>query len=78
MVSGQQVLADLSKIIDPDFQRDIVSMGFVRGMKIEGATVSFTIELTTPACPLSPVFQRQAIGPMATTPAFSHIKPFAD
>lgn len=61
MVTEQQVLAELGRIIDPDFQRDIVSLGFVQDVKIDGGTVSFTIELTTPACPLSPVFQKQAI-----------------
>jgi ATP-binding protein involved in chromosome partitioning len=60
MVTEEQVLAELSKIIDPDFQRDIVSLGFVQDMVIEDGTVSFTIELTTPACPLSPVFEKQA------------------
>jgi len=33
----------------------------VQELEIEGGTVAFTIELTTPACPLSPVFQKQAI-----------------
>ncbi len=61
MVTEQQVLAELGKIIDPDFKRDIVSLGFVKDLVIDGGTVSFTIELTTPACPLSPVFQKQAI-----------------
>lgn len=61
MITEQQVLSELSKIIDPDFQRDIVSLGFVQDMVIDGGTVSFTIELTTPACPLSPVFQKQAL-----------------
>jgi ATP-binding protein involved in chromosome partitioning len=61
MITEKEILAELSKIIDPDFQRDIVSLGFVQDMVIDGETVSFTIELTTPACPLSPVFQKQAI-----------------
>lgn len=61
MVTEQQVLDELRKIIDPDFHRDIVSLGFVQDMKLDGGTVSFTIELTTPACPLSPVFQKQAV-----------------
>jgi Mrp family chromosome partitioning ATPase/DUF971 family protein len=61
MISEDVVLAELSQIIDPDFQRDIVSLGFVQDMVIEGGSVSFTIELTTPACPLSPVFQKQAL-----------------
>jgi Mrp family chromosome partitioning ATPase/DUF971 family protein len=61
MITEEIILKELSKIIDPDFQRDIVSLGFVQDIVIEGGTVSFTIELTTPACPLSPVFQKQAI-----------------
>ena len=61
MITEELILKELSKIIDPDFQRDIVSLGFVQDIVIDGGTVSFTIELTTPACPLSPVFQKQAI-----------------
>lgn len=61
MITEEVVLAELSKIIDPDFQRDIVSLGFVQDMVIDGGTVSFTVELTTPACPLSPVFEKQAL-----------------
>ena len=60
MITEEQVLSELSKIIDPDFNRDIVSLGFVQDMVIDGGTVSFTVELTTPACPLSPVFEKQA------------------
>ena len=60
MVTEKQILDALRNIIDPDFQRDIVSLGFVQKLKIDGATVSFEIELTTPACPLSPAFKKQA------------------
>lgn len=60
MISEQQILDVLSRIIDPDFQRDIVSLGFVQNLTIEGDAVSFEIELTTPACPLSPQFKKQA------------------
>jgi Mrp family chromosome partitioning ATPase/DUF971 family protein len=60
VVTEKQVLEALSTIIDPDFQRDIVSLGFVQKLKIDGETVSFEVELTTPACPLSPVFKKQA------------------
>ena len=74
MVTEEQVLAELSKIIDPDFQRDIVSLGFVQDMVIESDTVAFTIELTTPACPLSPVFQKQAIDLVGDLPDVEHVK----
>jgi metal-sulfur cluster biosynthetic enzyme len=50
----QDVLGKLSQIIDPDFGTDIVSCGFVKDMQIEQSTgaVSFTLQLTTPACPV--------------------------
>ena len=74
MVTEEQILAELSKIIDPDFQRDIVSLGFVQDMNIEGDTVSFTIELTTPACPLSPVFEKQAIDLVGDLPGVEKVQ----
>ena len=74
MVTEEQVLDELSKIIDPDFQRDIVSLGFVQDMVIESDTVAFTIELTTPACPLSPVFQKQAIDLVGDLPDVKHVR----
>ena len=47
-----KILAALGKVIDPDLNKDIVSLGFIKDLKIEGGKVSFTLELTTPACPL--------------------------
>jgi ATP-binding protein involved in chromosome partitioning len=56
MVSGgvtrEQVLAALSAVYDPELQRDLVSLGMVRDIAIEGGSVSLTVVLTTPACPL--------------------------
>lgn len=59
-ISQQQVEDALSRIIDPDFGRDIVSLGFVKGIAVHGDTVACTIELTTPACPVKDQFKRQA------------------
>ncbi len=59
-VSEQAILESLKKIIDPDFQKDIVSLGFVKNIRIDGKNVSLDIELTTPACPIKTEFQRQA------------------
>ena len=50
MLSQVEILKVLSKIIDPDFNRDIVSLGFVQNIKIDNGNVSFDIALTTPAC----------------------------
>ena len=48
MPSEKIILNELSKIIDPDFNRDIVSLGFIKNLSIKEGNVSFSIELTTP------------------------------
>lgn len=52
MLTEEAVLGALATIKDPDLHRDIVSLGFIKGLKIDGSKVAFTIELTTPACPV--------------------------
>ena len=51
-ITEQEVLNALRTVMDPDLNRDVVSLGFIKDMKIDGGTVSFKLELTTPACPL--------------------------
>ena len=46
-VTEAQVLQALGAVRDPDFNRDIVSLKFVKGLRIEDGRVSFTIELAT-------------------------------
>jgi Mrp family chromosome partitioning ATPase/DUF971 family protein len=54
----EQVLDTLRTIIDPDLGQDIVTLGFVKNLEIDGSKVSFTVELTTPACPLKASFKK--------------------
>ncbi len=54
----QAVMAALSKVNDPELHRDIVSLNMVRDLVIDNGIASFTIVLTTPACPLKDVFVR--------------------
>lgn len=54
------VLNSLKQIIDPDLRKDIVTLGFIRDIKIEGGDVSFRIVLTTPACPVKEQMESQA------------------
>ncbi len=51
-LSREEVLHALSAVQDPELHRDLVSLGMVQDVEIEGSRVSFTITLTTPACPL--------------------------
>ncbi len=55
-----QVLDALRQVEDPDLRKDIVSLGFVKNVVIEGSKVSFQIELTTPACPVKDLLEQQA------------------
>ena len=59
-LSESAVLDALKVVTDPDLGRDIVSLGFVRNLAIDGGAVSFTIELTTPACPVKDQMRDQA------------------
>jgi ATP-binding protein involved in chromosome partitioning len=51
-LTEQSVLDALRQIEDPDLHKDIVTLGFIKDLKIEGGDVSFRIVLTTPACPV--------------------------
>jgi ATP-binding protein involved in chromosome partitioning len=50
--SEQEVLKALSGVKDPELGKDVVSLRMVDGLKVEGGKVTFTLNLTTPACPL--------------------------
>jgi ATP-binding protein involved in chromosome partitioning len=48
----ESVLNALKKVQDPELHKDIVSLGMVKDLAVQNGKVSFTVELTTPACPL--------------------------
>ena len=59
-IAAPQILDALRTVMDPDLNRDIVSLNFVRNLKIDGSTVSFDVNLTTPACPVKDRLREQA------------------
>ena len=59
-LSEELILDKLKQIIDPDLRKDIVTLGFIRDLAIEGGDVSFRIVLTTPACPVKEEMETQA------------------
>lgn len=60
-LSEAHVLDVLRQVKDPDLRKDIVSLGFVKNLRIEGNDVSFTLELTTPACPVRDQFKTECV-----------------
>jgi ATP-binding protein involved in chromosome partitioning len=67
-VTQEQVLAVLRTVQDPDLHKDIVTLGFVKDVRISGAEVDFTIELTTPACPVRDEMKAEAESKVAALP----------
>lgn len=58
-ITQEQVFEALRSVVDPDLHRDIVSLGFVKDVKICDGNVAFTVELTTPACPVKEQLKTQ-------------------
>lgn len=60
-MTSESVLAALSHVQEPDLGQDIVTLGMVKDIQIEGNKVSFTVVLTTPACPLKELIRNNCI-----------------
>jgi ATP-binding protein involved in chromosome partitioning len=73
-VRAEQVLQVLRQVQDPDLHRDIVDLGFVKDVRIDGGDVSFTIELTTPACPVKEQMESQARQLVAALPGVGAVQ----
>jgi ATP-binding protein involved in chromosome partitioning len=48
----EQVLDALRTVLDPELQKDLVTLGMIKDLRVDAGTVHVTVELTTPACPL--------------------------
>jgi ATP-binding protein involved in chromosome partitioning len=59
-ITEETVLEALKAIIDPDLRKDIVTLGFIKDLKIDGSNVAFRVVLTTPACPVKEQMETQA------------------
>lgn len=53
-------MAALSTVKEPELGRDLVSLNMIKDLTLSGSQVSFTVELTTPACPLKDRIEREA------------------
>ena len=57
-LTREQAMAALRTVIDPELFKDIVTLNMVKDVKVDGGTVLVTVELTTPACPLKEVIEK--------------------
>lgn len=72
-LSEAQVLDALRVVQDPDLHRDIVALGFVKHVRIDGGRVGFTVELTTPACPVKDLMRDQARAAVSALPGVTQV-----
>jgi ATP-binding protein involved in chromosome partitioning len=60
-MTKEKVLEALSNVQEPDLGKDIVTLNMVKNIEIEGNYVSFTVQLTTPACPLKDMIKNACV-----------------
>jgi ATP-binding protein involved in chromosome partitioning len=73
-VDQAAVLDALRVVEDPDLHRDIVALNFVKDLRIDGGRVAFTIELTTPACPVKDAMRDQARTVVSAVPGVTAVE----
>lgn len=61
MITAAQVLAALRHVQDPDLHQDLVSLGMIQDIAVDGLKVAFTVVLTTPACPMKEKIKQDCI-----------------
>lgn len=61
MISQEQVLAALRNVEDPDLKKDLVTLNMIKDLKISGKRINFTLELTTPACPMKDMLKNACL-----------------
>jgi len=67
------VLEALKVVQDPDLHKDIVSLGFIKDLSVNAGKVSFSIELTTPACPVKDQMRDQARAAVMSMPGVTDV-----
>lgn len=72
-VTEEAVRAALSTVIEPELHRDLISLNMIRDLQIDGNDVSFTIMLTTPACPLRGKMEQDSRAALAQVPGIGSV-----
>jgi ATP-binding protein involved in chromosome partitioning len=73
-ITSESILAALGKVQEPELHRDLVTLNMIRDVEVQGNVVSFTIILTTPACPLRDTIEKQAREAVMALPGIKTVK----
>ena len=72
-ITEARVLEALRTVPDPDLHKDLVTLGMIRGVTIDGDSVAFTVELTTPACPMKAKIESDCRAAVEAIPGVTNI-----
>ena len=72
-LTREAVLEALGKVNDPEIGRDLVSLNMIDKVKVDGSKVSFTVNLTTPACPLKNEIKSSAVSAVEAIEGVSEV-----
>ena len=73
-LNQDQIVEALRHVQDPELHRDIVSLGMVKELAVANGKVSFTVELTTPACPLRETIETDCKKALASIPGITKLE----
>ncbi len=73
-VTAGDVLKVLATVQEPELHRDLVSLGMVEDLKVDGSVVSFTVVLTTPACPLKKMIEDECREAVMRIPGVEEVR----
>lgn len=72
-ITEAQVIEALSKVKEPELGRNLISLGMIENLKIDNGNIDFTIVLTTPACPLTDVMDKDARAVLGALPGVQQV-----
>lgn len=61
MITKDAIIKALSNVQEPDLGKDLITLNMVKDIEIDGKNVSFTVILTTPACPLKDMIEKACV-----------------
>lgn len=60
-ITKEAVIEALKNVDDPDLKKDLVTLGMIKDLEVNGKNVSFTVVLTTPACPMKDMIHKACV-----------------
>jgi len=71
--TNEEIMEKLREVNDPEINLSIVELGLVYGAEFEDGTVTVTMTLTSPGCPLGPVIRGEAYAKLKQIPGVKDV-----